>query len=501
MVAGPPNHDDLIEDVLDESASEPDLGHGDSALASLDARLFGDRSRRFPLVQPIVTLAIFVACIAVAALMFRQVGSSPSPSELASFGGVSRAALDNGEWWKFVAAGFVHSSLLHLLLNMLFLLAVGAPFERVTGHGFTISVLVAGSIAGAAGSVLTHPDSVGSGASAMAYALLGATVTLDPRARTGLGTIARWMLVANVALGAVLDQLSVGAHIGGLLAGIALGLWAHATGDGTRSWAFRVTGSALVLAAATAMATFPPIAARLGIQGTIDRPVSAPLLERRIGEQVTANRPYEAVLESATCTMLRDDGSTWACEVGVSVPGTSGRVVRPERWIARVSRDGAMSAAPFPESADQAGWALLDWSYGDDGHDLREAACTPRGAAPGGGTRWGCEVDGTREGELLMEWWAVTFQPTGSWTRDAILPTAAGLEETIQREGLVGSDGSRTGVAAVTCRQVDRRRQRWECAVQPDGGGGAIERLVVAARTDGSWQLRGAAQASPSRDR
>ncbi|MCS6849815.1 MAG: rhomboid family intramembrane serine protease [Gemmataceae bacterium] len=60
------------------------------------------------------------------------------------FGAVDASALVRREWWRLLAAGFVHIGLLHLACNMFALLVIGPPVERMWGPGrFLLLYLIA----------------------------------------------------------------------------------------------------------------------------------------------------------------------------------------------------------------------------------------------------------------------------------------------------------------------------------------------------------------------
>src|SRR5205823_4221112 len=65
------------------------------------------------------------------------------------YGGVA-----NGDWWRLLTAAFLHANLLHIALNMLGLVWLGAPVERVVGHLRYLGLYVVAGLAGSAGALI-----------------------------------------------------------------------------------------------------------------------------------------------------------------------------------------------------------------------------------------------------------------------------------------------------------------------------------------------------------
>lgn len=127
--------------------------------------------------------------------------------------------------WELVTAMFGHWSIDHLLMNMISLYWLGTMIEDVHGPvKFGIIYFVSG-IAGNLAVVLFAPDTLGAGASGAIFGLLGAAALLlynlraDPGANAMLkGLLA--MLALNV-VNSFLPGISMAAHLGGLVAGVA----------------------------------------------------------------------------------------------------------------------------------------------------------------------------------------------------------------------------------------------------------------------------------------
>jgi membrane associated rhomboid family serine protease len=136
-----------------------------------------------------------------------------------------------GELWRLFTASFLHAGVMHIWFNGMALASVGPAIERVYGRVRYLAAFLLGGAAGMLASVVfTSQPSVG--ASAGVFALLGVLLAyavrsgraLPPRARTFLVFQVLFVVGLNVVLGLLAAFIDNAAHLGGLLAGFALGL-------------------------------------------------------------------------------------------------------------------------------------------------------------------------------------------------------------------------------------------------------------------------------------
>jgi membrane associated rhomboid family serine protease len=130
--------------------------------------------------------------------------------------------------WRWLSAAFIHVNLLHILMNMWVLSQIGAVSEAAIGRGLIAASYV---VTGTAGNMLSTAIAnmrgrplISAGASGAIMGLIGIAVVFAWR--TGQKTIAKNLLV-NVGMvllmGVLVSGVDNGAHIGGLLAGGAIG--------------------------------------------------------------------------------------------------------------------------------------------------------------------------------------------------------------------------------------------------------------------------------------
>jgi membrane associated rhomboid family serine protease len=129
-----------------------------------------------------------------------------------------------GQWYRLVTSGFIHFGVIHILFNMLILYRLGQDMEAGIGRSRFATIYFVSLLAGSFGAVLLDPRALSGGASGAVFGLAAAaTIGLWQRGvrfyQTGWGPL----LVLNLLITFTLPDISVGAHVGGLIAGTILG--------------------------------------------------------------------------------------------------------------------------------------------------------------------------------------------------------------------------------------------------------------------------------------
>jgi membrane associated rhomboid family serine protease len=125
-----------------------------------------------------------------------------------------------GDWWRLITAAFLHYGPIHLGLNMLALWWLGGPVELALGRVRYLCLYLAAGLAGSAGALIANPTSVTVGASGAIFGLLGAGLILEYRATGRLAGNYMTLIIINIAFTLAVPGISIGGHIGGLIAGI-----------------------------------------------------------------------------------------------------------------------------------------------------------------------------------------------------------------------------------------------------------------------------------------
>ena len=128
----------------------------------------------------------------------------------------------HGDWWRLGTAMFLHYGPLHLGLNMLALYWFGSVVEGSIGHLRFFVLYLASGLAGSAGALILTPNTPTVGASGAIFGILGALLILEWMATGSFAGPALTMIVVNLAFTFYArSSISVGGHLGGLVAGIA----------------------------------------------------------------------------------------------------------------------------------------------------------------------------------------------------------------------------------------------------------------------------------------
>jgi len=255
--------------------------------------------------RPIVTWALATACVIVFLLMIADGASvfEPSADQVLAWGGDFGPATLGNDWWRLVTATFVHFGLLHLALNMWCLVTLGPIAERVFGRGSFLLLYLLSGIAGSTTSLLVHPLIVGAGASGAIFGVAGALVAAGtwrhestpiaalPKRAPSVATF----ILYNLLYGFGKSGIDNAAHLGGLVAGAALGMALPFATTAARQRALRVWLSAVGACVAIAVG-FTRVRrhnAPLAAFGTALSDIDAGRVERGIErlKAVVAERP------------------------------------------------------------------------------------------------------------------------------------------------------------------------------------------------------------------
>ncbi|WP_217141396.1 rhomboid family intramembrane serine protease [Streptomyces sp. AC627_RSS907] len=128
-----------------------------------------------------------------------------------------------GEWYRLVTTMFTHEEIWHIGFNMLSLWFLGGPLEAALGRARYLALYL---VSGLAGSALTYllasPTTATLGASGAVFGLFGATAALVRRLNADMRPVVI-LLVINLVFTFTWANIAWQAHIGGLVAGAAIG--------------------------------------------------------------------------------------------------------------------------------------------------------------------------------------------------------------------------------------------------------------------------------------
>ncbi len=128
------------------------------------------------------------------------------------------------EYYRLLTYGFLHDGLLHIAFNMFFLYMVGPSLEVAIGRVNFLAIYLASLLAGAFGALLLTPLDPTVGASGALFGLLGALIVIAHYRgisiwASGLGAT----LLINIVFSLTISNISIGGHLGGVVAGAICG--------------------------------------------------------------------------------------------------------------------------------------------------------------------------------------------------------------------------------------------------------------------------------------
>ncbi|HVD37448.1 MAG TPA: rhomboid family intramembrane serine protease [Solirubrobacterales bacterium] len=130
-----------------------------------------------------------------------------------------------GEWYRLLTSGFLHASLIHIGFNMLLLFFLGRLLEPALGTPRFLTLYFASLLAGSLGALILEPNSLGIGASGAIFGLAGATfVIARGRGMEALAGQIGFLIVFNLIFSFTARNISIGAHVGGLIGGVICAL-------------------------------------------------------------------------------------------------------------------------------------------------------------------------------------------------------------------------------------------------------------------------------------
>ncbi len=206
------------------AAGQPDRLIGIEKL--LDAAARGETPEELPLRKtaegfPAVTAGIFLLCVAL--LCWTEL--SGQRNEIIYAFGLSRQGVLAGEYYRFLTSMFLHSGILHLVSNGVYLYYFGTRAEQLLGRVRFLLLYLAAGLCGGICSVIFN-GWLAIGASGAIYGLLGAMLLLTKKRGmrcTGMSYSTMLILaVSAIGLGMLDANVDNFAHIGGLLGGCAV---------------------------------------------------------------------------------------------------------------------------------------------------------------------------------------------------------------------------------------------------------------------------------------
>jgi membrane associated rhomboid family serine protease len=145
-----------------------------------------------------------------------------------SNGALIKASLGQNEWYRIGSSFFLHSSLLHLSLNLVSLALIGRNIQILLGPFRLVNILLFSAVGGALASLAFSQHEAVIGSSGGIFGLYGAYFLINLKYNRELpGSVftSNWSLTLALALQLIFDATSPGvdgfSHLGGFLFGFA----------------------------------------------------------------------------------------------------------------------------------------------------------------------------------------------------------------------------------------------------------------------------------------
>ena len=178
--------------------------------------------------KPVVTYVLMGLCLLafLAEVVAGGFALDPEPAVLYGLGGFVSDDLAYGAYWRLLTSGFLHGGVLHIVMNMVCLYQLGGVFERFAGHAALAFTFLVSAVFGSLACALVYPPNVVCvGASGGVFGLAGALITFLLVVGMGLAAVRPCLsFVGMNLLLSLTPGISMAAHVGGLLAGAAVGL-------------------------------------------------------------------------------------------------------------------------------------------------------------------------------------------------------------------------------------------------------------------------------------
>jgi membrane associated rhomboid family serine protease len=177
----------------------------------------------FPATMVLIAINVIVYLIEI---VHGSGGTSMSTRDIYDVGGLFGPAVsEGGDWWRTITSGFIHVSIIHIAFNMYLLFIVGRLLEPSIGTARFVFLYFASLLAGSFAALLFEPNAVSAGASGAIFGIIGATfVIARGRKLDAIAGQIGILILINLFFTFTDGSISVGAHVGGLVAGVLCGL-------------------------------------------------------------------------------------------------------------------------------------------------------------------------------------------------------------------------------------------------------------------------------------
>ena len=162
--------------------------------------------------------------MAISIIMFMLTEGGYSTEKLIAYGANVGSLVKAGEYVRLVTCMFLHAGIMHIILNMYSLFAVGPKVEDFFGRWKYLVIYFLSGISGSLLSVGLNGNVISVGASGAIFGLFGALVYFGYSYRGYIGTMIKGQIVPvvcyNLLMGFLIPGIDMWGHVGGLVGGL-----------------------------------------------------------------------------------------------------------------------------------------------------------------------------------------------------------------------------------------------------------------------------------------
>ncbi|MFY9558252.1 MAG: rhomboid family intramembrane serine protease [Blastocatellia bacterium] len=209
--------------------SEDPVAAVEAAKESRFLRAVFTRPNPFAMIFIGINVGVFVLMALAGGLAMTSV----DPVVLLGFGAKQNTLIaGQQQYWRLITSIFIHIGFIHLFLNNYALWIIGQEIERIYGSARFVVLYLFTGVIGSLGSYVFNPEATSAGASGAIFGLFGVMATFAFKYRKEIPDLLSReikrrvlpIIAINLVFGFSVQIVDNAAHIGGLLAGIALAL-------------------------------------------------------------------------------------------------------------------------------------------------------------------------------------------------------------------------------------------------------------------------------------
>lgn len=177
----------------------------------------------------VINILVFLAMTIYGYAEYGTWRGTETTTVLVQFGAKVTPLVLQGEYWRLLAAMFIHIGIMHLLFNSYALFALGPMVEGYYGHWRFLAIYLIGGLFGSLASYGFTP-AISAGASGAIFALAGAILVYFLKYKENFGAQGRailrnmlFVIAINLVFGMSMSGIDNWGHIGGLVGGMLLG--------------------------------------------------------------------------------------------------------------------------------------------------------------------------------------------------------------------------------------------------------------------------------------